>query len=208
MALLNGLAGNLFNNMDSSWKWNHAYGDYWSEELAKMTPKLNTNATLPEDEMGAAWARNIGYGAAILSGLMGYNQADAYDQKANFAEQNAALARQQIDQVGRAGARAANSTREKGQRMISSARAAYGASGVDTNVGTAGAAQDAMAYRTERDAQTTMQNTAIKQWALGNEAAQYDAQAQSYRKLAGNQRNSSILNTLLNVASIYYGVGI
>lgn len=189
--------------------WGSGYGTYWKQQLMNEMPTLNTSGSYQkEDDMGAAWARNIGYGAALLSGWNGYRQADAYESQANTADTNAALTRAQIDQVGRAGARESNATREKGQRMIGSARAAYGASGVDSNVGSAGAAQDAIAYRTERDAQTTLQNTAIKQWALGNEAAQYDAQAQSYRNMAKQQRRSSLLNTLLNVASIYYGVGL
>lgn len=200
--------------MNNKWRdydrWNTAYSSFWDDTLKGVLPKLNTNIgdSGASDSMGASWAKNIGYGAAFLSGYQKYLQSNAYDKQADFAEQNAALSREQSNQVGQAGARAANATREKGQRMQGSARATYGASGVDTNVGSAGAYQDAIAYRAERDAQTTMQNTAIKQWALGNEAAQYDAQAQSYKNLASQQRKSSILNTLLNVASIYYGIGI
>lgn len=189
--------------------WGSGYGVYWKQQLLNEMPTLNTSAvSQPKEEMGAAWAKNIGYGSAILSGLNEYRQADAYESQANTAATNAALARSQIDQVSRAGARESNATREKGQRMIGAARAAYGASGVDSNVGSAGAAQDAIAYRTERDAQTTLQNTAIKQWALGNEAAQYDAQAQSYRNMAKQQKRSALINTALKVASIYYGVGL
>ena len=92
--------------------------------------------------------------------------------------------------------------------MIGSARAAYGASGVDSNTGSAGAVQDAIAYRAERDARTSLQNAAINQWALGNEAAQYDAQAQSYRNMAKEQKRSSLINTALAIAKIYYGVGV
>lgn len=195
-------------------RWNHAYGGTWfGQTVGEQTPITNFTSGYADplsstDGKGAAWAKNIGYGAAILSGLEGYKQAKNYEAQAKAAESNAALTRQQIDQVGKAAGRESNAYREKGQRMIGSARAAYGASGVDSNTGSAGAVQDAMAYRAERDARTSLQNAAINQWALGNEAAQYDAQAQSYRNMAKEQKRSSLLNTALAIAKIYYGVGV
>lgn len=151
--------------------------------------------------------RNLGYVSAAMGLFNGYKAAGQYEAQAQQAETNAMLTRQQSYQVGEAGGKAANDIRERGARMIGSQRAAYGASGVDSNVGTAAGVQSGTAYRTEQDAQTTLQNTAIKQWALGNEAAKYDAEAANYRSAAKAERRNSLLNTAIQVAKIYYGVG-
>lgn len=206
-------------------RWNFGFGDYgtnwndannaWSAVSANWDNLNNpwnavSTTTQGVSNTGSTHAqafRNIGYASAILGGINQYKQADSYDSMARTAEINAALTRQQLLQTGQAGAKQANDTRDKGARMISSSRAAYGASGVASNMGSALDVRSGMAYRTERDAQTQLQNANVKMWALGNEAAQYDAQAQTYRNMASQQRRSSLLNGILQVAKIYYGMG-
>lgn len=206
-------------------RWNFGFGDYgtnwndannpWSAVSANWdnlnNPWNAVNATTQGvSNTGSTHAqafRNIGYASAILGGINQYKQADNYDSMAKTADINAALTRQQLLQTGKAGAKAANDTRDKGRRMQSEATAAYGASGVASNMGSALDVKSGMAYRTERDAQTQLQNANVKMWALGNEAAQYDAQAQTYRNMAAQQRQSSLLNSILQVAKIYYGMG-
>lgn len=205
-------------------RWNFGFGNYganwndannsWSAVSANWdnlnNPWNAVSADSSVSNTGTTHAqafRNIGYASALLSGVNQYKQADSYDSMAKTAEINAALTRQQMLQTGQAGAKQANDTRDKGARMISSARASYGASGVASNMGSALDVTSGMAYRTERDAQTQLQNANIKMWAQGNEAAQYDAQAKTYRNMAAQQRQTSLLNTALQVAKIYYGMG-
>lgn len=211
-------------------KWNFGASDFWNNQLDDHfwdNQIVNMNENLgglfhgenviggPKtiDFRGAdntasthaqAW-RNIGYASALLSGINQYKQAGTYDDMAETAETNAVLTREQSRLTGEAGAKNANDTRDKGARMISKARAAYGASGVQAGTGSALDTISGIAYRTERDAQTQLRNTNIKMWALGNEAAQYDAQAKNYRNMASSMRGSSLLNTALQVAKIYYG---
>lgn len=205
--------------------WNFGFGDYganwndannaWSavsanwDNLNNPWNAVNTT-TQGMSNTGSTHAqafRNIGYATALLGGINQYRQADSYDSMAKTAETNAALTRQQMLQTGQAGAKQANDTRDKGARMVSSSRAAYGASGVASNIGSALNVTSGMAYRTERDAQTQLRNANIKMWALGNEAAQYDAQAKTYRNMASQMKGTSLLNTALQVAKIYYGIG-
>lgn len=206
-------------------RWNFGFGNYggnwtsannsWSavsanwDNLNNPWNAVNTT-TQGISNTGSTHAqafRNIGYASAILGGINQYKQASNYEDMAKTADINAALTRQQLLQAGKAGAKAANDTRDKGRRMRSEATAAYGASGVASNTGSALDVKSGMAYRTERDAQTQLQNANVKMWALGNEAAQYDAQAQTYRNMASQQRRSSLLNGILQVAKIYYGMG-
>ncbi len=220
-------------------RWNFGFGDYgtnwndannsWNAVSANWDMLNNPWNAVNSTTQGltntasthAQAFRNIGYATALLGGLGQYkaasqyeNMASQYDGMAKNSQVNAALTRQQSLQTGQAGAKAANDTREKGARMIGAANAAYGASGIQSNTGSALDVKSGMAYRTERDAQTELRNTNIKMWALGNEAAQYDAQAKTYqnmasqqRELASQQRRSSLLNTALQVAKIYYGMG-
>lgn len=176
------------------------------EGVGHSTGRFTGDAT-EDSGMGPAAYRNLGYITAALSGFQQYKAAGQYDAMANQADTNAYLARQQSADAGWAGAKAANDTREKGQRMIARQAASYGASGVDSNVGSAADVQAGTAGRTERDAQTILYNTALKRWGLENEANQYDAQAQNYRNQASAQRRNSLLNTALQVAQIYFGVG-
>lgn len=205
--------------------WNFGFGDYganwndannaWSavsanwDELNNPWKAVNsTTQGISNTETTHAQAfRNIGYATALLGGVNQWRQAGNYEDMAKAAETNAVLTREQMRQTGEAGAKQANDTREKGARMISSSRAAYGASGVASNMGSALDVTSGMAYRTERDAQTQLQNANIKMWALGNEAAQYDAQAKTYRSMASQMKGTSLLNTALQVAKIYYGMG-
>lgn len=150
--------------------------------------------------------KNIAYGAAILSGLNQMHDR-TYRNMAAVASRNAALARSQIGQTGIAGANEANAIRERGERAISSATAGYGTMGVTADSGSATDVQAGMAERTERNAQVMTQNAMLKQWALGNEANHYDAQAATYRKMDRQNRFNGLLNTALSVARIYFGLG-
>lgn len=150
--------------------------------------------------------KNIAYGAAILSGLNQMHDR-TYRNMAAVASRNAALARSQIGQTGIAGANEANAIRERGERAISNATAGYGAMGVTADSGSATDVQSGIAERTERNAQVMTQNAMLKQWALGNEANQYNAQAATYRKMDRQNRLNGLLNTALSVARIYFGLG-
>ncbi len=197
--------GANWNDANNAWG---AVGANWDMANNPWNAVNSTTQGISNTESTHAQAfRNIGYATALLGGLNQYKQADNYESMAKTAEINAALTRQQMLQTGQAGAKQANDTRDKGARMISSSRAAYGASGVASNMGSALDVTSGMAYRTERDAQTQLQNANIKMWAQGNEAAQYNAQAKTYRNMANQQRSTSLLNTALQVAKIYYGMG-
>lgn len=201
---------------DNTKKWNFGAFDFWNNEMDNHywdNKIVNMNENLiggvqtmdnTASTHASAW-RNIGYASALLSGLNQYKQAGTYEDMAKTAEINAALTREQSRLTGEAGAKNANDTRDKGARMRSKAYAAYGASGIQGNTGSALDVTSGIAYRTERDAQTQLRNTNIKMWALGNEAAQYDAQAKNYRNMASSMRGNSLLNTALQVAKIYYG---
>lgn len=187
--------------------WNYSFQNYFGN-----APTIDTSGTSnlasnsSSDDIPSSW-RNWGYATALMQGLNSYSQAKQLDSQAALAESNRNLVLEQSSQTGRAGATEANATREKGRRMNSSAQAAFGASGVDANVGSAGKVQSGIAYRTERDAQTILKNTNQKMWGLTNEANKYEAQAENYRRAAKTQRRTAILNTALQVAKIYYGVG-
>lgn len=149
--------------------------------------------------------KNIGYAGAILSGLSQMRDRTYLNMAAN-ASANAELARSQMLQTGIAGTAEANALRERGDRAIGSATTGYGTMGVASDSGSAVDTQAGMAERMERNAQTITQDAMLKQWALGNEANQYEAQARTYKRMYKNNRFGGLLNMALNVAKIYYGL--
>lgn len=197
----------IIGSTQGQW-WNAVNQNWWGQAPTVDTSgsASNISSNADADDISSSW-RNWGYATALMQGLNSYNQAKQLDSQANLAESNRNLVLEQMSQTGRAGAAEANATREKGRRMISGAAAAYGASGVDSNTGSAAKVQSGMAYRAERDAQTVLKNTNQQMWGLTNEANKYEAQAENYRRAAKTQRRTALLNTALQVAKIYYGVG-
>lgn len=174
---------------------------YYRESAPVSTPAKEEDYGTHENAFKA-----IGYAGAILSGLSQLKDK-SYLNMASTANRNAALAKSQILQTGIAGTAQANAERERGDRAISQATTGYGTMGVTSDSGSAVDMQAGMAERMERNAQVIQQDAMLKQWALGNEAAQYEAQAKTYQNMARQNRYSGLLNTALNVAKIYFGIG-
>lgn len=129
----------------------------------------------------------------------------AYQSKIETAQTNAALARQQAYQTGLSGQMQANDVRRQGAETIGAQRAAYGASGIDTNTGTAANVQAVTAGTAEQNAQKVSYNTMLQQWGLTQEANQYDAQAAALKKQQSSAGIASLLTTGASLAKMYQG---
>lgn len=97
----------------------------------------------------------------ILGGISGY-RSDRQSAK-NLSE----LA----GQTETVGAMTADILRKKGKQAVSSARAQYGASGIDVNSGTAQVVQKEITQNAEMDALTAILQSKIESRAMRNEAS-------------------------------------
>lgn len=129
----------------------------------------------------------------------------AYQSKIDTAVTNAALARQQAYQSAIAGQQQANDIRRQGMQTVGAQRAAYGASGIDTNAGTASATQAATMGAAEQQAQQISYNTMIQQWGYTKEAQQYEAQANALKDQQNSAGIASLLTTGTSLAKMYKG---
>ena len=129
----------------------------------------------------------------------------AYQSKIQTAATNAALARNQAYQTAIAGQQQANDIRNQGMQTVGAQRAAYGASGIDANRGTAANTQAATMGQAENNAQKVSYNTIVQQWGLTQEANQYDAQVAALKKQQNSLGIASLLTTGTSLAKMYQG---
>jgi|WetSurMetagenome_2_1015567.scaffolds.fasta_scaffold208732_2 hypothetical protein len=143
-----------------------------------------------------------------LGTLYGMNSiGNSYDSQIATAKANAQIAAQQVYQTGVAGAATANQQRERGAQIIGTQRAGYGASGIDTNSGTALNVQASTAGTAEQNAQTVLYNTMINQWSSRQSQLQYEQQASNLESAKQDAQSSALITGLTKLASQYYSFG-
>lgn len=168
--------------------------------LANNSSTNTTNTTNTQGTSNTALALTA-LGGLISSG----SEQDAYNAKISAANTNAALARQQSYNTGYAGQQQANDLRNQGLQTVGAQRAAYGASGLDVNRGTAANTQAATMGQAETAAQRVSYNTMLQQWGYDKEAQQYESQAAALAKQKKSAGVASLITTGTNLAKMYQG---
>lgn len=143
----------------------------------------------------------ISAGVGIGAGLLGSALRGSAEQQALAAKQRADLQNQQLaegqaaDALAR-GAQQAGRIQMRGAQVLGSERAGYGASGVDSNVGSAAQVQGATAAMSSLDAQTAENNAARQAWGYRVSAQQYGEQAALDKQGEGESEAGTILGGL------------
>lgn len=148
---------------------------------------------------------------AVGTGVKAFGQktqGDSEAQRLNFnaqvAEDNAKNAEYAAADAKSRGAREERKHRQKVKLLAGQQKAAYGASGVDVNVGAPADIVEETYLHGEDDAATIRYNAAMEAWGLKAKAADYRAQAGQYRAGAKSAKFSSQLGagtTLLTGAA-------
>lgn len=115
-----------------------------------------------------------------IFGMMGANaqaqsQANMYNYQAAVAQRNAVIAQQNADYERQAGEVQAQQAGIKGNQHEQMVRAAFGATGIDVNTGSAAQVQDSQHLVTEEDQALTRSNASRRA---------YDQETQKFEDLA------------------------
>ena len=162
--------------------------------------------------MGAGVGGNVNGNLAAglqgfgLLGVLGGTLLQAHGEGlATQAKVNADLQNQQIAQAQTAfalqrGAFEAGQARMQGSRVIGQQQAGYGASGVDSQTGSAALVQGSTRAMSELNAQTALNNAQRQAWGYQVTANQYGTQAGVDRQLGGQQQLGTYLGGLGSAA--------
>lgn len=134
--------------------------------------------------------------------------SQSYGYQATIADNNARMAKQNADWVGRQGDIEATNEGLKTGAEVSSMKAKEAASGVDVNTGSAVQARDAAARIGAINALTIKSNRAREAWGYQVDSSNEELQAALYRKAGVNAIKSgqiSSTGTLLSTAGNFAG---
>lgn len=125
----------------------------------------------------------IGAASSLIgTGVSAIGQMQQGKQQAAVAKTNAELSQQRALDAQRRGSVAEGQQRTQYQRFIGAQRAAMGASGVVSDVGSSGDVLAETAGMGERDAQQLRVNAEREAWGFANEANMYGYQAKTARQ--------------------------
>lgn len=120
-------------------------------------------------------------------------QASAASASADIAEQNAKLAEQQGFAELQRNRLERDRISRQAKRIQGTQRAAYGASGLDPNTGSALELQADTEYQAAQDIALVRYQAELKKWGFDSEAVNYRNQAKQYRAQGSNAMISGIL---------------
>lgn len=133
-----------------------------------------------------------------IFGMMGaeaqaQSQANMYNYQAEVAQRNAQIAQQNADYERQAGEVAAQQAGMKGKSQQAMVRAAFGATGIDVNSGTAAAVQESQGLMTEEDQALARSNA---------DRRAYDYQVQQFQDLAQSNVDQMAASNALESGNI------
>lgn len=136
--------------------------------------------------------------AGGIFGMMGANaqaqaQANMYNYQAQVAQRNAQIAEQNAQYERQAGEVAAQQAGIKGKQQESMVRAAFGATGIDVNSGTASAVQDSQSLVTQEDEALQRSNA---------ERRAYDYKVQKFQDLSQSNLDTFAASNALESGKI------
>ena len=129
----------------------------------------------------------------IGSGVKAFGDSQQLGAKATADQQNQRIAEIQAADALQRGAYHAGQIRMRAGQIVGQQRAAYGASGVDANTGSAARVQVATRAMGELDAQTAQNNAARQAWGYNVTAQQYGEQAGLDRQAQGQAATGALL---------------
>jgi len=147
---------------------------------------------------GAEYAYGIGAGLELGSGIAGaFAEADALKQRAKFQAQqlefNTKVAELQAEDAIAQGDQDAAALQRKARQLRGSQRAAFGASGVEVNSGSALSVQSDTEDMADIDAMTIKLNAARKAWGFKVDAVNSFAQSTLNSVAAENSARTTLL---------------
>lgn len=152
---------------------------------------------------------------AVLAGLRlasAYKESEATRRQADQEELNAELDARVLEQNARlrekAGEEEYRAFRRKAKQILGEQKAAYAASGIDVNYGSALNVSEQTELELELDANTIKNNATLEAFGIRNKANQMGLQsrveAQGLRAKAGNKMLAGVLDAGINA---YEGMG-
>jgi hypothetical protein len=134
----------------------------------------------------------------VVQGMAAKSSAEA---QAKAAEYNAQIAEAQSEVVSRKAAREERLARIRGRLAQGSQRAAFGAAGLDPNVGSPLDILLDTQRAVEEDASTIRYNAALDQWGLGQQARMYRYQAGAARTAGRQAMVSGVMGGLTSLGT-------
>lgn len=155
---------------------------------------------------GAAWAMGISAAAAVAGTAVAYN-AQKEQAKANAAreENNARLAADQAKDAQALGDREGEQATWRTRALIGQQRAAIGAAGIDSAIGTPAEILGETAMFGEIDQQSIRLNAARSAWGFNAQATNAQNNAKQARWGGKQQANATLLAGLGSTASAVGG---